>query len=86
MLAIVGLVGCSGDSSGGGASDSATGDTAVGDVQDVGGEIDCSRVGCAPPPPCGEACTAACGWCFDPSCLDAATDADADAEADADHD
>lgn len=34
------------------------------------GGIDCSRVGCAAPPPCGQPCTAICGCCFDPSCID----------------
>ena len=27
------------------------------------GSIDCSRVGCAPPPLCSSGCTAACGCC-----------------------
>ena len=47
------------------------------------GAIDCSRVGCAAPPPCGEACTAVCGCCTNLSCFDSGTtDAAKDASGD----
>jgi hypothetical protein len=31
--------------------------------------IDCSLVGCAAPPPCGQACTEPCGCCPNPACF-----------------
>ena len=31
--------------------------------------IDCSAVGCAAPPPCGQPCTAPCGCCTNPACF-----------------
>jgi hypothetical protein len=30
--------------------------------------IDCSTVGCAPPPPCGQPCTEPCGCCPNVTC------------------
>jgi len=47
------------------------------------GGIDCSRVGCAAPPPCGQSCTAVCGCCSDPRCFDSGADTGADASRDA---
>lgn len=47
-------------------------------ASDSPAKSDCSLIGCAPPPPCGQECTAACGCCYD-SCIDAAADAGSDA-------
>ena len=44
-----------GGSSGGGAGASGRGGT--------GGSVDCSTIGCAPPPMCSVGCTAVCGCC-----------------------
>lgn len=48
-------------------------DAATDTAPDVG--IDCSKVGCAAPPPCGETCKAPCGCCPNTTC---ANDAGAD--------
>jgi hypothetical protein len=42
--------------------------------------MNCAVVGCAPPPPCGQACTAPCGCCFGP-CDDAGAHPTADGGA-----
>jgi hypothetical protein len=60
------VVGCSSDdspSSAGPGIDAAA--DATGD-----GAIDCSKVGCAAPPPCGETCKEPCGCCPNPACAD----------------
>lgn len=49
----------SGGSAGTGGSGGAAGSGSGGN----GGSIDCSNVGCAPPPFCSEGCTATCGCC-----------------------
>jgi hypothetical protein len=55
------VVGCSSDDS----SPAGPGTDAAGD-----GAIDCSTVGCAAPPACGETCKAPCGCCPNPACGD----------------
>jgi hypothetical protein len=55
-------------------SDAAKPDAAIADTG-----LDCSRVGCAAPPTCGQPCTAPCGCCVDPGCT---TDAGKDALSD----
>jgi hypothetical protein len=41
------------------------------------GTIDCSKVGCAAPPPCGQPCLEVCGCCPDTSCTDAGQESEA---------
>jgi len=70
VLATLGILlgACSSDDAAPGGSSDATTDAKV----ESG--IDCSKVGCAPPPPCGQTCKEVCGCCVDPSCVDAGGD------------
>ncbi len=46
---------------------------------DASTDRDCSLVGCAAPPPCGQACTEPCGCCPNPECDSDPRDASDDA-------
>jgi hypothetical protein len=65
---VAALVGC--DSSQPSATDAlGTKDTTPGRRDAKVDAIDCSLVGCAAPPPCGQPCTAPCGCCTNPACF-----------------
>jgi len=50
-------------------SDSGTAsDTAQAPDTNKSDALDCSRVGCAQPPPCGQPCTEPCGCCPNTTC------------------
>lgn len=45
-----------------------TSDTAQAPDTQKSDALDCSLVGCAPPPPCGQPCTEPCGCCPNTTC------------------
>jgi hypothetical protein len=72
MLLLVSVVSCSEDKPAE-STDAATDTRTTSDTAPTDMGVDCSKVGCAPPPPCGEMCKEVCGCCPNPACTDSGT-------------